>query len=86
MLKRQLVISEDCKGRVKTEDLNVAFPFTQASDPDTSSYNYGPLLTLDPQCINRISITLLLFRDNVCNCITHEMITITITCIHSFYT
>lgn len=79
-------VSLGCKGRVKTKDLSVAFPlYPVASDSNTSSYRYGPLVTLDTQSINCNSTTSPLFRDH-CNFITHEMIAVTVTCIHSFNT
>lgn len=41
-------MSPGCKGRVKTKDLSVAFPLYPAiSGPNTSSYRYAPLITLD---------------------------------------
>lgn len=77
-------MSPGCKGRVKTKDLSAAFTlYPVASDPNTSSFRYGPLITLDAQNINCNSLTPPLFRDNVCNSITHEIIAVTITCIHS---
>ena len=81
-------LSQDYTGGVKTEDLNIAFPlYPVASHTNTSSQSgMGPSLPLTFNALTALAQLYCSIRENVCKSVTHGMISVTRTCIHSLNT